>query len=50
MYELKNKSVLKFDKKLNFDKFDLIIKIHRFFGIAYYGYYPKENKLKLILF
>jgi hypothetical protein len=50
MYELKNICVLKFDKKLNFDKFDLIIKIHRFFGIAYYGYYPNENKLKLILF
>ncbi len=50
MYELKNKSVLKFDKKVNFDKFDLITKIHRFFSIAYYGYYPKENKLKLILF
>ncbi len=37
-------------KKVNFDKFDLIIEIYRYFGIAYYGYYPKENKLKLILF
>jgi hypothetical protein len=35
---------------MNFDKFELIVKIHRFFGLTYYGYYPTEKKYKFIFF
>jgi len=32
------------------DRFELIISIHRFFGIAYYGYDSKIQSFKRILF
>jgi hypothetical protein len=40
----------KSNEKNVFDKFDVIIKIHRFIGITYYGYYEKESKIKQIFF
>ena len=33
---------------MNFDKFDLIVRVHRFFGLKYYGYYESEKKWKII--
>ncbi len=38
------------NEKKVLDRFELIIKIHRFIGILYYGYYEKESKIKYILF
>jgi hypothetical protein len=35
---------------MGFDKFELIVKIHRFFGLTYYGYYPTEKKCKFIFY
>jgi hypothetical protein len=35
---------------MNFDKFELIVKIHRLFGLMYYAYYPTEKKCKYIFF
>ena len=47
---LSKNSFFSSDKKLNSDKFDLFVKIYRFIGIAFYGYYEKESKVKHILF
>jgi hypothetical protein len=33
---------------MGFDKFELIVKVHRFFSLTYYGYYPTEKKCKFI--
>ncbi len=38
------------NKKKVLDRFELIIKIHRFIGITYYGYYEKESRIKHILY
>jgi hypothetical protein len=35
---------------MDFDKFELIVKIHRFFGLTYFGYYPTEKKWKFIFY
>jgi hypothetical protein len=51
-----NKFVIKneikpFDKTINWDKFELIVKIQRFFGLSYYGFYKSEkNILYIFLF
>ncbi len=34
----------------NVDKFDLFVKIHRFFGLTYYGYYESEKKLNFLFY
>ncbi len=36
-----------FANVMNFDKFDLIVKVHRFFGLKYYGNYERERSGKL---
>jgi hypothetical protein len=33
---------------MNFDKFDLIVRVHRFLGLKYYGFYESEKKWKII--
>jgi hypothetical protein len=33
---------------MNFDKFELIVRVHRFFGLKYYGFYESEKKWKII--
>ncbi len=33
---------------MNFDKFDLIVRVHRFFGLKYYCYYELEKKWKIV--
>jgi hypothetical protein len=47
-----NKNTIKpFDERRNSDKFELIIKIQRFFGLSYYGFYKLEkNILYIFLF
>jgi hypothetical protein len=37
-----------FKSEMNFDKFDLIVRVHRFFGLKYYGFYESEKKWKII--
>jgi hypothetical protein len=37
-----------FESEMNFDIFDLIVRVHRFFGLKYYGYYESEKKWKTI--
>jgi hypothetical protein len=34
-----------FDKTINWDKFELIVKIQRFFGLSYYGFYKSEKNI-----
>jgi hypothetical protein len=34
---------------MNCDKFDVFVKIHRFFGLTFYGFYEKESKILHIL-
>ncbi len=53
MIRTKNSKIsafIDYNEKKVFDRFELIIKIHRFIGILYYGYYEKESKIKHILF
>jgi hypothetical protein len=53
MIRIKNSKIsafIDYNEKNFFDRFELIIKIHRFIGILYYGYYEKESKIKHILF
>jgi hypothetical protein len=47
-----NKNAIKpFDERRNSDKFELIVKIQRFFGLSYYGFYKLEkNILYIFLF
>ncbi len=33
---------------MNFDIFDSIVSVHRFFGLKYYGFYESEKKWKII--
>jgi hypothetical protein len=33
---------------MNFDIFDLIVRVHSIFGLKYYGYYEAEKKCKII--
>jgi hypothetical protein len=33
---------------MNSDKFELIVRVHRFFGLKYYGFYESEKKWKII--
>jgi hypothetical protein len=53
MFRTKNSKISAFNKSLEkklLDRFELIIKIHRFIGFTYYGYYEKESKIKHILY
>jgi flagellin-specific chaperone FliS len=36
--------------RINSDKFDIIVKIHRILGLTYYGYYENESKVKHIFY
>jgi hypothetical protein len=50
MFLIKN-NIKPFDKTINWDKFELIVKIQRFFGLSYYGFYKSEkNILYVFLF
>jgi hypothetical protein len=43
------KNVIKpFDKTINWDKFELIVKIQRYFGLSYYGFYNSEKNILCI--
>ncbi len=47
MFVIKN--VIKpFDKTINWDKFELIVKIQRYFGLSYYGFYKSEKNILCI--
>jgi len=53
MFQLKRLTRTAFydeNENLSADKFDLIVKTHRFIGIFYYGFYEKESVLKIITF
>jgi hypothetical protein len=44
-------AVKTFDNKINWDIFEKIVKIKRFFGLSYYGFYKSEkNILYIVLF
>jgi hypothetical protein len=50
MNRLVIKNVIKpFDKTINWDKFELIVNIQRFFGLSYYGFYKSEKNIFYIL-
>jgi hypothetical protein len=44
MFIIKN-DIKPFDKTMNWDKFELIVKIQRFFGLSYYGFYKSEKNI-----
>jgi hypothetical protein len=42
-------AIIPFDKRRNSDKFELIVKVQRFFGLSYYGFYKSEKNILYVL-
>jgi hypothetical protein len=50
MFVIKN-AIKPFDKTINWDKFESIVKTQRLFGLSYNGFYKsKKNILNVLLF